>query len=199
MDEISKRIYKLKQDLKNLDMTDSRIVGKHISFGIPYIFAGNDDIYDDLKNAIASEFDVDEDDVIMVGSAKLGFSIKPEKLWMPIQDDSDIDVAIISERLFDDYWKELLDFNINIKSRSVSEDEKYWRFLKYFFKGWLRPDLFPFDYSKRLRWFKFFDGISYKKYDKRKVSAAVYRNRYFFKHYHALNIKKIRQGVSESE
>ena len=129
---------------------------------------------------------------VMVGSAMLGFSISPSKLWNDFNIESDIDIVVISEKIFDAYWKELLDFNINVTARTEKEDKNYRDFLKYFLKGWIRPDLLPGAYSKTDEWFEFFRSISYGKYGNYKIAGAVFRNEYFFEKYHSHNIDKLR-------
>lgn len=59
-------------------------------------------------------FNVGNKDFLIVGSAKLGFSLSPRKklkVFTPFHDDlrvqSDIDIAIISSELFDDLWEGL--------------------------------------------------------------------------------------------
>lgn len=186
-----------KEELINKNITDEEIVNRYIAFGVPYIFSNDEQLYYDLKKEIANFFTVKNlNSIIVVGSAKLGFSIAPHKKWRDIHDESDIDVAIIDEDLFESYWEKLFEFNINIKSRSEEEQERYDAFLSYFFRGWLRPDLFPFDYKGKNEWFDFFYKISYKKYDKRKVNAAIYKNEYFFNQYHKSAIKILREGLS---
>jgi predicted nucleotidyltransferase len=194
LEDIDHYLERFKNDLRNQSLTDSEIVDRHILFGTPYIFKDEEDKYFSLKSVIANQFGVSHTNVIMVGSAKLGFSIAPKKLWTKIHDDSDIDMVIISEQLFDHYWKQLLEFNINLTYRNEQEDKKYREFLEYFFKGWLRPDKFPFNFPDKQAWFDFFKSISYKEYDKRKITGAIYRNEYFFKKYHENNIKKLRIG-----
>jgi len=44
-------------------------------------------------------------------------------------------------------------------------------FLKYFFKGWIRPDLFPFDFKGKNEWEDFFKSISYKEFSERKIAV----------------------------
>jgi hypothetical protein len=184
-----------KANIENQDIPDSEIVGQYLTFGTPYIFESNEELYYKLKKSIAEYFSVSHTAVFMVGSSKLGFSIAPHKYLNPIHDESDIDMAIISEALFDSIWKELFEFNIDITSRSEREHRNYNEFLQYFFKGWLRPDKFPFEYKGKNEWFEFFTSISYKEFDKRKVTGAVYRSEYFFTKYHEANIKKIRLGA----
>ncbi len=185
-----------KADLNNDTLSEHKLVEKHILFGTPYIFSSNEPLYYELKQEVADKFELSTTKVIVVGSAKLGFSIAPRKLWRPINDESDIDVVIISEELFDRFWKELHIFNVNLISRTDAEDKLYKEFLEYFFKGWIRPDKFPFSYSFKQEWFDFFRDISYKKYDKRKVTGAIFKNEYFFTQYHKANLRRLRTGRS---
>lgn len=188
------------QELNNISYSNEELVERYIWFGTPAIFSDCEQTYYDLKREISTQFPVkSKNNIIVVGSAKLGFSIAPRKRFRDIQDESDIDVAIIDEELFDSYWERLFEFNINVKSRSEKEEYLYQKFLQYFFKGWLRPDLFPFDFEGKREWFDFFSGISYKKYDKRKVAAAIYKNEYFFKKYHEENIETLREELKNEK
>jgi predicted nucleotidyltransferase len=174
------------------------IVQKHIVHGTPYIFKDDEDKYFDLKRKVASNFSEHYTNIYMVGSAKLGFSIAPRKLWKPFDMDSDIDIVIISPKLFELLWEEIHEFNIALTSRSEKEEEKYKRFLDYFFRGWIRPDLFPFNYSKKVEWFNFFSSISYDKYGERKITGAIYHSFSFFEQYHISNIANLRLGAKEN-
>lgn len=67
-----------------------------------------------LTSIMCENFNIEENDYLIVGSAKLGFSLSPWKklrVFNPSDDgenpQSDIDVAIISPRLFNDLWKGL--------------------------------------------------------------------------------------------
>lgn len=184
--------------LKDKSISDEEIVEKYISFGTPFVFIDDESLYFDLKTEIANFFSIgSKKNVIVVGSAKLGFSIAPHKRFQDINDESDIDIAIIDEELFDSYWEKLYEFNIGLKNRSHKEQDTYDKFLNYFFKGWLRPDLFPFNYDGKNDWFDFFNSISYKKYDKRKIAAAIYKNEYFFNQYHISTIKNLREALND--
>lgn len=184
------------QELECSNYTNKELVDRYIWFGTPAIFQDNEQTYFDLRKEIADFFLINNmDNIVVVGSAKLGFSIAPRKEFRDITDDSDIDVAIIDDELFNTYWEKLYDFNINIKNRTETEDQLYRKFLDYFFRGWLRPDLFPFSFSYRNKWFDFFKSISYKKYDHRKIAAGIYKNKFFFTKYHERNIEKLREEL----
>lgn len=139
--------------LKDDTNSDLDIVQGYITHGSQFVFMGDEKKYFLLKKLIAGHFGLNPKSVIMIGSAKLGFSISPLKLWEPFNDESDIDMVIISEGIFHKFWRELFDFNIGLQVRSEGEDRMYRSFLEYFFKGWLRPDLFPFRYEGRKEWF----------------------------------------------
>lgn len=188
-------IQEFKNKLQDKTLSDLDIVQGCITHGPAFVFQGHDEKYFKLKQTIAQRFGLNPQYVIMVGSAKLGFSISPLKLWRPFNDDSDIDMVIISTELFDRFWKELYDFNINLTDRSEDEDKQYRDFLNYFFRGWLRPDMFPFSYHGRTEWFEFFKSISYGDYGDYKVTGAIFKNDDFYESYHSRNIRAIRPEV----
>jgi predicted nucleotidyltransferase len=191
--DIDDRVRKFKKVLEGQEQEEV-VVQKYILHGTPYVFKDNEDKYFDLKREIAANFSEHYSNIHMVGSAKLGFSIAPNKLWNPFTIDSDIDIVIVSTKMFEDLWKDVHEFNINLISRTEKEDRNYKRFLEYFFKGWLRPDLLPFSYSVKTDWFDFFTSISYKKYDPQKITGALYHSFNFFEKYHVKNIAKLRIG-----
>lgn len=188
-------VQEFKNKLRDRTISDLEIVQGYITHGPAFVFQGDEEKYFKLKKTIAQRFELNPQNVIMIGSAKLGFSISPLKLWEPFNDESDIDMVIISPEVFDKFWKELYDFNIKLTDRSEEEDKQYRDFLNYFFKGWLRPDMFPFSYSGRTEWFEFFKSISYGDYGDHKISGAIFRSHDFYEYYHIRNIRAIRPEV----
>jgi hypothetical protein len=193
------KISEFKSALGDKSQTNQLIVQKYITHGTPHIFKYNEAQYFELKYEISSHFSENPESVRIVGSAKLGFSIAPHKLWKPFSLDSDIDIVIISKVIFEKFWNDLYDFNIALTSRNETEQRKYNTFLKYFFKGWLRPDLFPFRYPATNEWFDYFKSISYGKYGPQKIAAAIYYDFNLFEKYHIQNINKLRIGVEEND
>ncbi|MBE9100491.1 hypothetical protein [Vacuolonema iberomarrocanum] len=193
IDLINNKIARFKSILAEYESPEV-IVQKYIVHGTPHIFKSDEDKYFDLKREIAAHFSEHYNNVHMVGSAKLGFSIAPHKLWKHFTIESDIDVVIVSDRLFERMWEGLHEFNINLVNRTKDEDCNYKRFVNYFFKGWIRPDLFPLNYPVKTDWFEFFKSISYTKYGPQKVSGALYHSFNFFEKYHVKNIEKLRLG-----
>lgn len=132
--DIQSRLATFQNDLRQFSAAD--IVRKHITFG--RCCALNEDQYYLLKNRISNDFNVNTNEVLVVGSAKLGFSIAPQKRYRHFGDTSDVDVAIISPALFDQFWEAAFKYE---NSRA------YWPtrgdFVKYHFRGWIRPDKLP--------------------------------------------------------
>lgn len=193
MDENINEFKNLLMDKSN-DIND--IINKRIIFGVPYIFKDSEDKYYDLKNVVSNFFNVNHRDVFMVGSSKLGFSLAPNKLWYSIdwseEKESDIDIVIISNEVFNRYWKSILEY----KDKLIPTKSKDNLFLEYFFKGWLRPDKFPYKYDGANEWFEFFKSISYKDaYGSRKVAAAIYKEDYYFMKYSRDNLNSIRNKL----
>lgn len=201
--DIDNRVERFKAILKGREH-EKVIVQKYIVHGTPYIFKDDEDKYFDLKREIAAhfseEYNIPEhyNNIHMIGSAKLGFSIAPKKLWQPFTIESDIDIVIVSSKLFEKLWEDIHQFNISLTSRTEREDRDYKNFLKYFFKGWIRPDLFPFKYSVKTKWFQFFKSISYTKYGPQKIAGALFYSFNFFEKYHIENIAKLRIGDNEN-
>ncbi len=187
----------LKREFKNYLMdernTVDRIMNKYLLFGVPYIYKDDENTYFELKEELSKHFAIQQTQIYIVGSSKLGFSISPYKRFKTIDDDSDIDIAIIDEKLFDKYWKDVYSINIGLLSRSEEDDRRYKKFVDYFFKGWVRPDFLPGKMSKE--WFEYFKGL-YGKYN-RKVAVGIYRDNEFFMGYHRNNIKKIREEIKD--
>ena len=173
-----------KTDLLRLDTLT--IVRKHLLFGDTYSLPS--DQYFELRREVADGFEIHPSEVIMVGSGKIGFSIVPTKRYRPFSDTSDIDLALLAPILFDEIWDQVYEFD---------HQKNFWpqanQFKKYFFRGWIRPDLLP--NSKLLplgnRWFDFFRLLTNsRKYGGIKISAALYKNWKFLESYQAICVNQ---------
>lgn len=125
--DIDDRVEKFKANLEGNEHEEV-IVQKYILHGTPYIFKDDEDKYFDLKREIAINFSEHYSNIHMVGSAKLGFSIAPRKLWKPFTIESDIDIAVVSTKLFENLWGSIHEFNIGLTSRTKDENDTYKNF-----------------------------------------------------------------------
>ncbi len=162
---------------------------KYILHGIPFVFIKTPDAYYDFRNKIANHFDISYRDVYIVGSAKLGYSYFKKTQFSL---ESDIDIAIVSKELFEKYQQTICDFQYDLDNCCIQitykESVKYFEFLRYFAKGWLRPDKLPFKGSlenRRNEWFDYFKTLSYGKSEvgNYKVSAGLYKDYYSLEKY----------------
>ena len=184
-------IEKFKKDVINHDISIDRLVQKYLIFGTPYIFKDDEEKYYVLKEIVSKSLSVSISCITVVGSCKLGFSLKPTKLWEHISEESDIDIALINPELFDTFWKEFYEINSKLQSRTEEQDKNYQSFLNYFFRGWLRIDLFPYEYAKK----KTVSELTRQLFSiyGRKASLGIFRNEFFFESYHKENLNKIRE------
>nr|WP_320135630.1 hypothetical protein [uncultured Amphritea sp.] len=155
---------------------------KFVLHGTPYVFNGRDDDFYEFRKRIAHKFNIPYHEIYITGSGKLGFS--PFKL-KEFDYDSDIDVAIISPRLFENIMKDISKYQMSFrKARTVvreSELEMYHQFLEYVALGWIRPDKLPISFQMKTfknDWFNFFQSLSYGKSEvgNYKVNAGVFQS-----------------------
>jgi hypothetical protein len=185
--DIEKRIANFHGDL--VALSDDIMFQKHIVFGDSYALSPEQ--YFELKHQIAVQFGLHSTQVILVGSAKLGFSIAPNKQYQFFGDKSDLDIAVVSEDFFSRLWSAAFEY---------WNDGGYWerhsRFNDYLFRGWLRPDCLPPTVESALQWFEYFRQLTASKtFGPFKISAGVYKSWWFLERYQQQGIARCRQTV----
>lgn len=151
----------------------------------------------DFKKDIASILDVHIRDIVIVGSAKLGFSLKPDNtdsgLYLFKAFDSgktsDLDVAIVSSELFDKEIKNLYNYTSYHKNNWNDRSS----LAKYILKGKLATRFLPID-------FKLTKEISavqtrYQMEYGREINIEIYKSWHYFETYHQENIKNIQVNL----
>lgn len=88
-----------------------RIVAEIMATPIPWIFtkkfgANANEKFQEFKVVMASVFTVPPTDIFICGSSLLGYSLSPHKNFSDFNENSDVDIVIISSKLFKQYWKE---------------------------------------------------------------------------------------------
>lgn len=74
----------------------------------PYAFASDPSTWDDFRDEFVRGLGVKREDVRVVGSGRLGFSMKPSANLRRFSEKSDVDVVVVSPELFDEVWWALL-------------------------------------------------------------------------------------------
>lgn len=183
------------EELKSIDQqNDSSLLDfcrKQVIHGTPYIFQDREHEYYEFRKRISKKWNVMYHDVHITGSAKLGFSVIKQKQF---DLNSDIDVAIISNPLFDEFMALISDFQWSLRNKNITLDaneiKEYHFFLEYAAIGWLRPDKLPLSISvnnKILKndWFSFFQSISNNNSEvgNYRVAAGIFKNYQSFETY----------------
>lgn len=179
-----------------------RFIEKNLVHGIPFVFNGNEGNYYNFREKISKKYSVNINDIFIVGSSKLGFSYEKNTIFSL---ESDIDVVIVNEKLYEVYQQSICDYQYQIdrlkKNITVGELEQYNRFLSYFIKGWMRPDLLPTSFDIEIlrdEWFQYFKTLSNGKSEvgNYKVSAGLFKNMEYFKKYHLQSITRLYQKIT---
>jgi hypothetical protein len=74
----------------------------------PYVFESSSQAWDLFRGELNSRLGVSHRDVRVVGSGRFGFSLTPGRDLSRFRDDSDIDVVVVNDGLFDELWLALL-------------------------------------------------------------------------------------------
>lgn len=197
LEEFNEAIIKLDSPEKQRLFTQ-----KFLLHGTPVVFKDKEDEYFEFKKRIADKFEVGFHEVFIVGSAKLGFSYHKRTIF---DYDSDIDVVIVNERLFEKFYLEITEYQYQLDKQYKTVDQKeskqYEQFLKYLVKGWMRPDKLPTSSQVNLLksdWFDFFKSISHGQSEvgNYKVTAGLFKNYEYLEKYHTRGIEDIYNSLT---
>lgn len=196
------------EEFKNecLKKSPEIIVQQYLIEGHSYFFEKFYNLEEEynFKKKLSQSLNIHIRDIVIVGSSKLGFSMKPEEespgLYLfkefdfcykktPEEEKSDIDVAIISGSVFDLHLLNLYEF-----TKSYSDTTSFYgklnSFAKYIVKGWLRPDKLPAGYNV-LETINDLRTNLKSKYG-RKVNFGIYKSWHYFETYHKNNINTLK-------
>lgn len=196
-------VEQFKQELLSRPL--STIVQRYIFEGIPYVFRSQPSAFEILRNHLSRSLSLRKEDIIIVGSAKTGFSLNPHTVFRQFSDYSDIDVAVVSKRTFDEVWRTILSWNYPRRYLLAGADWEWAKKRKEdLYWGWLRPDTIRFkglsfpDVLKPVRdistmWFNAFRSLSrYTQFGRRDVSGRLYRTWDHALLYHVEGLRRIR-------
>lgn len=124
------------------------------SEGIPYAFSECPAVFEVLRGWLAIRLDVDPKEISLTGSARIGCSISPRKRGFRFSFDSDLDLFVVSETLFEKLRGEFNKWTYEFESDAVkpSNPREYnlWRhnaargsglLARGFIDHWMIPNL----------------------------------------------------------
>ncbi len=101
-----------------------------LSEGIPFAFRHCPAVYGAMRAWLSSRLSVEAKQISMVGTARLGSSLSPDKFGKSFDARSDLDLFVVSARLFQcmtqDFERWLRDFRSGGISPASDKERTYW-------------------------------------------------------------------------
>lgn len=174
-----------------------------------YAFKTKPLIYEQITQYIADKFLINKSEIILLGSARTGFAIDPNNYGRKFSENSDLDFAIINERLFNDsvtdfkLWKaktEQNEYNENVKNKYWESNQKNLRYQikRGFIDIYKIPNFKEFITTQQINQSLSLIVINLDKYQKIKVKEAsvrIYRNWRDFDKQLKINIESVLEKV----
>lgn len=194
--EHNARVLSFREDVAKEDIHD--VIQKHITTGDPVAIPVS--TYFTLRLMIAKKFQLHPSSVILVGSCRTGFSLKPDKRYRPVGPDSDVDIAIVSSDLFDAYWDRVFDLARTDRGWAHTNTGK--RFAKDLFSGWITPRTLPNlpRFSNGRAWAEFFDELTATRIcGIREINARLYRSWERLEAYQEIMVTRCRDDLRKEK
>ena len=177
-----------------------QIVDEHLFAGMPFSFSAQAEVYQAMLRAISSGLQVSQNDICVVGSARIGFSLSPHKFGEPFGRYSDIDIIVVSSSLFDASWVDILTnrharwSSLRNITRNNLIDHKDKHFI---YNGWI----YPLNVAEALNignpWSRTFRGLSrIPELASRSIHSRLYRT---WDHARAYHNRSLRQVLMATE
>jgi hypothetical protein len=149
------------------------------------------------------ELPIKRENIRVVGSGRIGFSLNPNTFPRRFSSESDLDVLIVDQKLFDLVWMTMLKWNYP-RRLNLPGGEAKWRNRrqKDLFWGWFYPDKIQFEgllFPEQLEplrilsvtWFNAFQSVgTIPQFATRAVSGRLYRT---WKHVILYHLEGLRQ------
>lgn len=181
-----------------IDCNPDEVVDRYLIERPSYFFEKIGDGHEyEFKKEIAQLLSVHIRDIVIVGSGKLGFSLKPDNShpglypFTPFDGrtskKSDLDLAIVSSSLFDRELQNLYDHIVVAKEKWVNSARE--SFSSFILKGRLTIRNLPgeFQFTKDVRSVQ---GKYRMKYS-RDINLEIYKSWHYFETYHQRNVLNI--------
>jgi hypothetical protein len=188
------------------------IARSYILEGVPYVFRERPETMNILRTHLHNELGASKDNIIVVGSGKIGFSLNPDTFPRLFSDDSDIDVVVVDGCLFDTVWFTMLRWHYPRRGTNLGGVDAPWarERRRELYWGWFVPSdiryeglSFP-NALKPLRdistkWFNAFRSLSqYPELTSRNVSGRLYRTWDHALLYHTEGLRLVKKTVEEA-
>lgn len=174
---------------------DRAFVSLYIFESIPQIFNGDLDNWVHWKSSLGEKIEVDPRDIVLTGSAAVGYSLNPSKKFKRFDYNSDIDLGIVSNHHFDLAWRYLRHRRVEwlTISRAIKDAIKDHK-SNYVFSGTIAADrilpLLPFG----IQWQKALDDMSKSAPTAgREIKLRIYKDFECLRYYQCNSVRSARE------
>ena len=175
-----------------IDMEPRDFVSHHIFEPVPFAFTGDLPLWISWKTHLAGLLEVDPYDIVLTGSAAIGYSLNPNKNYKSFSESSDIDCGIISPYHFEVAWRYLRQLRpswLTLPQGTKRAIERHQK--SYVFSGTIATDsilaILPFGPG----WQAALDAMAKKAPTVgRDIKLRIYRDYDALRHYQATGIEK---------
>jgi hypothetical protein len=171
--------YLTKDDLLSMlkERRQLEVVNDHLISGIPYVFRNSPRAHQEFTETLASQLQTPDADICIIGSARTGFSLDPDKFGTPFSIASDVDTIVVNSAMFDKAWSELYGLGIRLYSLSTRVQSAYHRHrTNNLFYGFIQPDALPGIVGIAAYWFRTLQGLGrIREIADHEVNARLYR------------------------
>lgn len=182
----------IQRELRSLPPEE--FVNHYVIDRVPWIFRSRRQ-YVEWKIELGHDLDVDPFSIVVVGSACVGVSLSPKKNFSHFHRGSDIDVAIISPRHFDESWRWLRTLTPS-ESLALTKFEKSmfkWHHKNLIFDGTIAADQLLSKVPFGARWTAALARASLKEpTEGRDVKARIYRDFESLRYYQVKCVRDLR-------
>jgi|GEM_PF-2990839 len=163
----------------------------------PICFQGDQDLVYELQKSLSDHFDVHTKDIEIVGSSKIGISLSgdPARRGKKFDEESDVDIVIVSSELFDRGWHELMNFSRQSHLFRYGDRDHIRRSFSNIKSGIISPDLLPTRMDFSQKWWEVFNRLSGQgKFETRDIRGRLFKDWWFAEHYYSIMLAKISSG-----
>lgn len=186
------------------------VADNYIFQGTPFVFKGQPELIDVMASYLSDQLDLISENICIIGSAQVGFSLSPDKFPRAFSETSDIDVLVVDEKLFDEIWMIVLKWHYPRRLAGLGGNDSPWmrNRRKELYWGWFHPDKIRYEglsfpeVLKPLRdisteWFNAFRSLSrYSEFAGRNVSGRLYRTWEHARSYHLDTLRQIKDNIA---
>lgn len=185
----------IRLDLSNLSST--LFATKWFFDTRPYVFESNEDEYIKWRHIVADGIEVDPSDILITGSACLGFSLSPYKNFKRFDEKSDIDLCIFSEYYFNLAWRELSSKTmIGLTPKMITSIKEHRE--KYIYWGTIATDIILPLLSFGPSWERIIPKLSpFKCLEDHEIHFRIYKDRQSFRRYLLQSIEYRKNAIME--